>query len=117
MQPAYRVRHVELWMTVLLTSFPALSGAEVLTRTEAVNMALARSAELGQLQRTGELARQLSRIGPYPFNPVISAELEGTLSPLSSQEYVRRLSLEQEVDLRGERRARRTVGAGRAWCA
>lgn len=102
---------------MLLASFPVLSGAEVLTRAEAVNMALARSAELGQLQGAGDLARQLSRIGPYPFNPVISAELEGASSPLSSREYVRRLSLEQEVDLRGERRARRAVGAATATLA
>jgi len=101
-------------MAAALTSIPSRPEAAVLTRAQAVDMALARSAELEQLQRSGELARRLSRVSPYPLNPVVSVELEGTSSPLSSQEYLRRVSLEQELDLRGERGARRRVGAATA---
>ena len=105
------VREVAFSMAMLMTSVPAYAETAVLTRSEAVDLAVTRSAELGQLRSTSELARQLSRTGPYPFNPIFSAELEGTSSPFSSREYVRRLAVEQELDLRGERSARRKVGS------
>jgi len=54
-------------------------------------------------------ARRLENV-PYPHNPEVSVDFEGVTAPWSSKEYTRRVLLEQELDLRGERRAREGVG-------
>ncbi|MEP7028649.1 MAG: TolC family protein [Candidatus Eisenbacteria bacterium] len=66
------------------------------------------------MRATGRLADRLRDIAPYPTNPVVSLEVEGAGSPFSSRDYTRRLSIEQELDLRGERSARRQVGRATA---
>ena len=99
-----------LMVAMLVSVVPNMSSAETMTRSQAVDRALASSTELAHMRTTGELARRLGKIGPYPANPIVAAEIEGAPSPLSSREYTRRLTLEQEIDLRGERRARRQVG-------
>ncbi len=99
---------------VLACAIAATSHAETLTRAEAVDRALERSAELSGMRATGRLADRLSGIAPYPSNPVVTLEVEGAGSPFSSRDYTRRLSIEQELDLRGERSARRHVGRATA---
>lgn len=80
-----------------------------LTRAQAQERALARSTELARRVGARREAGRLARVA-YPFNPGISFEMEGANSPWSSAEYTRRVTLEQELDLRGERRARSRVG-------
>ena len=84
-----------------------------LTRSEAQDRALAHAVELTSRAAAVTQARQLSR-APYPYSPEVSVEIEGTRTPWSSQEYTRRVRVEQEIDFRGERGARSRVGAGTA---
>jgi len=81
-----------------------------LTRSEAQYRARAHAVELTSRAAAVTHARQLSR-APYPYNPELSVDLDGTGTPWSSQEYTRRVRVEQEIDLRGERGARSRVGA------
>ena len=80
-----------------------------LNRNEASERALIHSTEFARRAAAAIEARQLARV-PYLHNPEISIEIEGTPAPWSSTDYTRRILLEQEVDLRGERRARARVG-------
>ena len=80
-----------------------------LTRSEAQERALAHSTEILRRSAARGEARQLTAV-PYLHNPEISVEIEGTSTPWSSTDYTRRIVLEQEIDLRGERRARSQVG-------
>lgn len=84
-----------------------------LTRREAQERALGHAVELTSRAAAVTQARRLSR-APYPHNPELSVDLEGTRTPWSSQEYTRRVRVEQEIDLRGERGARSRVGAATA---
>ncbi len=81
-----------------------------LSRTEAQERALAHSGELARRSTASVEARRLQR-APYPHLPDVTFGIEGTPAPWSSGEYRRRVSLEQQIDLRGERRGRRRVGS------
>lgn len=80
-----------------------------LNRYEAQQRALTHSAEIARLAAAGIHARALMR-APYLHRPEVSLEMQGTPTPWSSTDYTRRILLEQEIDLRGERRARARVG-------
>lgn len=80
-----------------------------LSRAAAQERALAHSTELARRGAARMEARQLGRVS-YPYNPELSVEIEGVPSPWSSAEYTRRIVVEQEIDLRGERRARSRLG-------
>ena len=84
--------------------------ALTLSRSEAVARALAAAPDLAELRRAVESARGALNSAPYPSGPVLTLESEGAQSPFSNREYSRRISLEQELDWRGERSARRRVG-------
>lgn len=107
------------WIMAALVATASVSASPVeaqvdslrVTRPEAVRRALEGSPEAARLIAARREAARLGRV-PYPHNPEISVELEGTPAPWSSREYTRRVLLEQELDLRGERRAR--AGVGRA---
>lgn len=90
---------------------PARAQADSLSlsRAQAQERALVRSTELARRSAARLQARRLVRVA-YPYNPEISVEIEGANAPWTSAEYVRRVVLEQEFDLRGERRARSRVG-------
>ncbi len=80
-------------------------------REELIDQVLARSGELAGMRQRVELAFRAGRSAQYPTNPVLSVELEGSPSPWSSREYTRRIAVDQEIDLRGERAARRDAFA------
>ncbi len=80
-----------------------------LSRREVQERALAHSTEIARRVAAQMEARRLARVSSL-HNPEISAEIEGTPSPWSGTDYTRRIHLEQEIDLRGERRARSRIG-------
>lgn len=84
-----------------------------LDRGAARERALDRAADLGGL-RDGVAAARAARAVPYPHPPAIALEIEGAGAPWSGRDYARRVRLEQELDLRGERGALRQVAAARA---
>ena len=93
------------------------------SRAEATDRALASAADLGHFQAAVRAASALERVPLLVSNPVLGVESEGRSTPFSSREYTRRISLDQEIDLRGQRRARRSLGqatvsvAERDWAA
>lgn len=102
-------------LSLLVGSLTALGGvppasALTLSRSDAVARATVGAADLAQLRRAHAVAAGALRDVPYSTNPVLSVESEGASSPFSAREYSRRVTLEQEIDLRGERSARRRVG-------
>lgn len=83
-------------------------AAEVtLGREELIDRVLERSGELAGLRERAERGTRPFAGAPYPANPVLAVELEGSQGPWSGRNYTRKLSLEQEIDVRGERGARR----------
>jgi cobalt-zinc-cadmium efflux system outer membrane protein len=80
-----------------------------LSRIEAQQRALGHAAELIRGPAVRGEAAALGRV-PYSYNPEISVEVEGTPAPWANQDFTRRVRLEQEIDLRGERQARRRIG-------
>jgi outer membrane protein TolC len=76
------------------------------SREDLITRALERSGELVELRQRAERAAAAAGASQYPWNPIFSVELEGSPAPWSGREYTRRLSLEQELDVRGERGAR-----------
>ena len=80
-----------------------------LTRGDVRERAVANASDLTGRRAAVEEARRLAQ-RRYPFNPEVSVEAEGVSAPWSNREYTRRLRLEQEIDLRGERGARGRVG-------
>ncbi len=80
-----------------------------LSRSQVQERAVVHSTEIARRLAVRTQARRLERES-YPFNPEVSVEVTGTPSPWSGTDYTRRIMLEQELDLRGERRARRSAG-------
>lgn len=105
------------WIILALAATASVSaapaGAQVdsvrVSRSEAVRRALEASPEVARRIAARNEAARLGRV-PYLHNPEVSVEVEGTPAPWSSGEYTRRVLVEQELDLRGERRARVVVG-------
>lgn len=81
------------------------------SRAEAVERAIALLLDGGRYQEAIRKAASQMRSPFLVSNPVLEVESEGTPSPLSGREYTRKLSLDQEIDLRGHGAARRRVGA------
>jgi outer membrane protein TolC len=107
---------VTIRMGRVIAALVAVSGSSpldaqtvLLSRDQVIERALARSTEVARLRQTAVAGTRLAGATQYPANPVVSVELEGTPGPWSGQEYSRRVALEQEIDLRGERGARRGV--------
>lgn len=100
---------------LLVHERPALAQGDSLrlSRSEARERALAQSTEIARRSAARGEARQLAKF-PYLHNPEFSIEIEGTPTPWSSTDYTRRIVLEQEIDLRGERRARSRMGSATA---
>lgn len=94
--------------------WPASVGAApeslTLSRRETVERALVATQDLARFQSAVRAATRLSRVPVLVSNPVLGAETGGVGQPFSSSEYTRLISLEQEIDLAGHRRARRRVG-------
>lgn len=113
MRPAPRglvLALVMLWGTT--ASAAGAQAAEVsFGREEVIDRALERSGELAGLRERADRGSRPGGVTPSPANPVLSVELEGSPGPWSGRDYTRRLSLEQEFDLRGERGARRDAFA------
>ena len=84
-----------------------------LTRAQVQERAVGQSAEMVRRLAVRTQTRLLERES-YPFNPEVSVEVTGTPAPWSGTDYARRIMLEQELDLRGERRARRSAGRAAA---
>lgn len=99
-----------LGAVVMLPVAASPGRSTVLTRTEAVERAVSHSLELARFDQAGVLAARLGRTSPYPANPLLSVDVAGSSTPFSTREYSRGIALEQELDLRGERGARRRVG-------
>lgn len=93
---------------------PARAAADSLRldRRAAQQRAVARAADLAGL-REGLAGARAVRAVPYPHNPEVALEIEGEGAPWSGRASTRRIRLEQELDLRGERGARQRVGAAR----
>ena len=114
-------RHHSTGMALMLTVAALFNQGAVyaqddslrLTRSEAQERGLANAAELTSRAAASRQARLLSRV-PFVHNPEISVDFEGTGTPWSNQEYTRRVRIEQEIDLRGERSARSRVGQATA---
>ena len=83
-----------------------------LTRAQVQERAVGQSAEMVRRLAVRTQTRLLERES-YPFNPEVSVEVTGTPAPWSGTDYARRIMLEQELDLRGERRARGAAPGGR----
>lgn len=81
-----------------------------LSRMAAADRALVVSAELQARLVVEEQARAGAAV-PHLFNPQVRLEAEGDRAGFGTRDYLRRLSVEQELDLRGERAARKLVGA------
>lgn len=79
------------------------------TRAAAQDRALRVSPELARGEAVLAEGSRLERVG-HLYNPELSVEAEGAPAPWSSRGYTRRIAIEQELDLRGERRARGIVG-------
>ncbi len=106
-------------MATLLLVAGAASRAEASVdsfgREELIDRALDQSAELAGLRQRADRGTRPVGTAPFAAHPVLSVEFEGSPGPWSGRDYTRRLSLEQEFDLRGERVARRdafAAGAG-----
>lgn len=81
-----------------------------ISRREAVERALTAVGDVARFQSAVRAAEALARTPALVSNPVIGAESEGAGSPFSGSDYTRRLTLEQEIDLAGQGKARRQVG-------
>ncbi len=108
---------IGLAMGALLVGGPTETLAQAAgvswSREDLITRALEQSGELMELRRRAERATAPEGVSQYPWNPVFSVELEGSPAPWSGREYTRRLSLDQELDVRGERDARlQAFGAG-----
>lgn len=110
MRKCLRVLAAPLGAVLALVGMVSVGWSAVMSRTEAVERAVSRSLELARLEQAGTLAARLGKAAPYPVNPLLSVDVAGSSSPFSSREYSRGIALEQELDLRGERGARRRVG-------
>ncbi len=100
-----------LSITLLVQDHAALAQVDSLrlSRSGARERALAHSTEMERRSAARGEARKLAGL-PYLHNPEISVEIEGTPAPWSGTDFTRRIVLEQEFDLRGERRARIQLG-------
>ena len=81
-----------------------------LSRRDVTERAIAAAADLEHFQAAVRAASSLTRIPALVSSPVLTVESEGSPSPFSGSEYTRRLSLDQEIDFRGQKGARRLVG-------
>ncbi|MEO5618257.1 MAG: TolC family protein [Candidatus Eisenbacteria bacterium] len=100
--------------TLVILVAPAFADARgTLSRAEMVARALTLSGGPAERRAAMETAARLRRRLPIS-NPELSIELEGAPQPFSGREYTRRLRLEQELDLRGQRGARQQVGMASA---
>lgn len=86
---------------------PAEAARVSFSREGFTDHVLERSGELAGLRQRVELASRGAGSSQYPTNPVLSVELEGSATPWSNRDYTRRIMAEQEIDVRGERSARR----------
>ena len=108
--PPMRRLEIGLAMAAVLvgvsTQAPAEAAGVSWSREEVITRALEQSVELVELGQRAERTSAAAGISQYPWNPVFSVELEGSPAPWSGNDYTRRLLLEQELDVRGEREAR-----------
>jgi len=90
-------------------------GGSTETLAAAAGVSWSREGLIGRaLEQSGELVERRQRVdranaagvSQYPWNPVFSVEFEGSAAPRSGRKHTRRLSLEQELDVRGARGAR-----------
>lgn len=79
------------------------------TRAAAQDRARQISPEIPRREAVRAQAGRLERVSYLP-NPEVSVEADGSPVPWSGKEYSRRITVEQEIDLRGEGPARRRVG-------
>ena len=85
------------------------SAAPPLSRADAVRRALSQSRDLVSLESADSMARRAADV-PRLLNPVARLELDGEHAGFGGADYSRRIGIEQELDLRGERGARRELG-------
>ncbi len=107
-----RPREIQIAMIVAgLVCGVVEAGAQpreiVWDREALISRALEQSGELGELRRRVARAQESAEVSDGRARPVLSIEAEGAPTPWSSREFVRKLTLEQELDSRGERSARR----------
>ncbi len=95
---------------VMPASVGAAPDSLTISREEAVERALAGVGDMARFQSAIRAAEALARVPALVSNPVIEVETEGARSPFSGRDYTRRITLEQEIDLAGQGKARRRVG-------
>ena len=109
------MRRVVISAVLAVLTIPGLALAQQplpqvpISRAAAVDRALHMSPELQARLSVEEQAR-LGLVVPRLFNPQARLEVEGDRAGFGG-DYVRKFSVEQELDLRGERGARRSVAS------